>query len=268
MESTTIHTTETKKTEKPRNPALTAVTILGFIILLFIGIALAIYSARYVSDAVSKLSSASAYLSHPGGSEYPAQLAVVSSTTVPFGYNATSTVTTPYSVTIPQATNIQTYSPPATYPTRTNYPSNYPPSYPSNNGGRGTRAPYGLPDLATTIISVGYLANASNDSFVAAPVIPVGARAAVRFTISNAGTNASGPWNFGARIPTQNGYTYNSPIEASLNPGDGVIFTLGFDQVPPGSNEPINILVDPNNLIQETNEANNNAVGVVSVVAS
>lgn len=50
----------------------------------------------------------------------------------------------------------------------------------------------------------------------------------VRFDIANVGGSASGTYHFTAYLPTADGYTYYSPAQASLNPGDHVVSTLQF----------------------------------------
>jgi hypothetical protein len=124
---------------------------------------------------------------------------------------------------------------------------------------------YGLPDLSTTIIATGYLATPDTSSFVPASVIPPGARPAVQFSIANVGTNSTGPWGFFAQIPTYNGSSFTSPVEENLNPGDHIVFTLGFTQAIPGPAQTVTVIADPNNQIDETTKSNNTAVAVMTI---
>lgn len=76
----------------------------------------------------------------------------------------------------------------------------------------------------------------------------------VRFEVQNIGTAASGVWYFSAHLPTFDGYAYTSPTQASLNPLDGVVFTLTFDQSAGGT---LSITADPDGLVPESNNGNN-----------
>lgn len=243
---------------KPRNPALNALAVVVFLFLIFVGIAIAIYSSRYVPLAINSFSSRNPITSLPTSGFPGGQTSQTPSSVIPSSVQqqVVANPSAPGSLgsepVLPQVQQVPQYTPTPTRATA---------SYTAS-------AAYGLPDLATNIVAVGYLANASNASFVASPVIPVGARAAVQFTIGNVGGAPTGPWNFIAQIPTDNGYLYTSPIEQSMNPGDHILFTLAFDQVPVGSAEMINIVADPNNQIHELTKNNNTAQASVSVVGS
>ena len=248
---------------KPHNAAANALMVVAFLVLIFIGIAIAIYSSRYVPMAINTFSTENGVTGLPSNPNQNA-VAVTPGTSIPFGTQqmATSTVMT-------------TSSFPTTGPGYSTLPNGYQtlaqqnvPTSQTASAYEAPRAPYGLADLNVQIIAVGYLANSSNASFVATPVIPVGARAAVEFSIGNTGTNVTGPWAFTAQIPTDNGYTFNSPVEPSLNPGDHTVFTLAFDQVPTGPAEQITIIADPRNYIQEITKNNNVAETSVAVVGS
>jgi len=76
----------------------------------------------------------------------------------------------------------------------------------------------------------------------------------VQFDIANIGGSPSGTYYFEAKLPTQMGYQYSSPLQASLNPGDHVQNTLNFSQSVSGA---VSITVDPQNLVREANEINN-----------
>jgi hypothetical protein len=53
--------------------------------------------------------------------------------------------------------------------------------------------------------------------------------AAVQFDIANVGGRSTGTWYFTAELPTYpNAYTYNSPAQRSLAPGDHILNTLKF----------------------------------------
>lgn len=76
----------------------------------------------------------------------------------------------------------------------------------------------------------------------------------VRFEVKNVGGRATGVWRFVADLPTYNGYRYSSPMQRSLNQGDGIIFTLQFDKSAGGV---LSITVDPENAVSESSENNN-----------
>lgn len=101
--------------------------------------------------------------------------------------------------------------------------------------------PVGPSDLSVTILSV---------------MPEPGGVVAVSFDIANVGTGPSGAYYFNAQLPTTQPYTYVSPAQSSLAPGDHVVNTLRFTQPTPGT---FTVTVDPANLVQESNEANNSA---------
>lgn len=73
---------------------------------------------------------------------------------------------------------------------------------------------YGLPDLSVRMLGV----------------YPQGSRVSVQFEIQNIGTNvARSGWSFNAQLPLNPSYTYQSQTQQALNPGDKIVYTLGFD---------------------------------------
>ncbi len=264
MEShtTETHTVKTTTEPKPRRAAVNALATVGFIALLLLGITLAIYAARYIPEATSKLTT---NFNFGTSSTTPPSLTVVSATSTtaePVSYAITSGNPTggAYQTTALMPTTQQNRSASQTA---------------SAYDGASRVAPihhvatlHGLPDLSVTILATGYLAGDSTDSFVPASIIPPGARPAVKFSIANNGTNTTGPWNFLAEIPTINHYVFNPPVEQSMAPGDHIVFTMGFNQAVPGPAQVITVVADPNNLIQESNEGNNSASAAVTVTAT
>jgi hypothetical protein len=245
-------TTETTTEAPAKKAALTALATVGFIALLLIGITLAIYSARYIPLAISKITPNSP-------SNNPNSLAVVSSSsTIPFDDSSVLTATTTTTALMPPGYNMTAGVSNAPV-TQQSAPVATTPAAPVH------RAPYGLPDLSVTILATGYLSGPSTASFVPAHIIPPGARPAVEFSVADVGTNVTGPWNFVANIPSFNDTVFNSPVEPSLNPGDHTVFTLGFNEAIPGQAQPITVLADPNNYIHESNEGNNSASAAVTI---
>jgi hypothetical protein len=104
----------------------------------------------------------------------------------------------------------------------------------------------------------------TTDSFVASTTVPHGDNAAVRFTIKNVGTNYSGTWTFQATIPTYPAYTFISPPQQTLAPGDSIDYTLGFNQATPGTNQVITVTVSPGTA--DSNANNNKAAAAETIL--
>jgi hypothetical protein len=178
-------------------------------------------------------------------------------TTLPFG-DTTGATTTPAATTTAPTKKV-TPTPTAGQETST-----------VTQIGSGTTTPSlsGLPDLATSITAIGYLATTSVDSFVASTTVPNGSRPAVKFTIKNVGTNATGSWRFSASIPTQTAYLYISDPQQSLLPGESIDYTLGFDQSNKGAAQRISISANYDNKVIESTTNNNGASATVTVLGS
>lgn len=243
METTTIRTTS----GGGRQAALNALAIVGFIVLVIIGMALAVYAARFVPATISRIGSAAVYLS---SQVFPADegtdLVVVPPTeTVPFGEGpvvASSTpTTTPATTATDPVTNPRPGTPVTTVVQVGTAPANY----------------YGLPDLVVENVQTGYLTSSNTSSFRASDEVPDGERGAVKFTIANRGTNISDRFEFEVKLPTTRAYTYNSRTQQTLRPGERIEYVLGFDQTKDGNNRTITIDVDPDDDIDESNESNN-----------
>ena len=251
-------------TNQPMTPArqvaINGLAVVGFVALIVDGIWLAVYSTRFVPTIVNRIGGAAVYLGSVFTPAEDPSLSVVTtstaSTTIFFG-EASSTISTPVPTT---ATPNNNRSAPITG-NRTN--STY-----QIGGATTTRALSGLPDLVVNIDAVGYLASTTADSFVATSTMQSNNRPAVKFTIKNVGTNASGQWRFSASIPTQSSYLYYSPFQQSLNPGDSIDYTLGFDQPIAGSNKMISVTANFDHAIGESNTNNNSASASVTIIGS
>ena len=116
---------------------------------------------------------------------------------------------------------------------------------------------YGYPDLAVRIIN-------------APTSVRSGQQVSLQFVIENAGTNAvPANWYFTASLPYNPAYTYQSPVQQALYPGDKIVYTLGYTaqynvygySYPQnsGGTQSASINADPYNLIYEQSESNNTA---------
>jgi hypothetical protein len=243
METTTIKTT----TGRTRHTAINALAIVGFIVLVILGMALAVYAARFVPETISRVGSAAVYLSSqvfsPDGE---ADLEVVPGTeTVPFGDDvvvvATSTPTTTPATTpttpapttpgTPVTTVVQVGTNPATYS--------------------------GLPDLVLENVQTGYLTGTNVSTFRASNNVPDGERGAVKFTIANRGTNIAGDFEFQFRINTSPSINKDYKVTRELRPGERIEYTLWFDRVRSNDDRTISLEIDTDNEVRESNENNN-----------
>lgn len=252
--------------------ALQGLAIVGFITLVIAGIWLAVYAARFVPASVDGLSTAAVSLSHIfTPTQQPNTLAIVP--------NATSTDFSAVQKTISTTntnTKVNTGSAKPTHRVATNstkiqHKTRTARHITTRAGKRTTHTYnisnntpiipklYGLPDLVTHITAVGYLTSTSTKSFIATSTIPAGTRVAVKFTITNVGTNKTGAWTFTAHIPTHVSYIFNSPTQQSLSPHDHIDYVLGFTQAAAGSNQIISIMANPKHTIAESNFKNNSA---------
>lgn len=266
--SATVTTNNRSTTVTENHPVTsTVLAVIGFIALVAAGIWLAVYSTRYVPTVVNGVGSAAVYL----GSVFtpaPASLAVIPT--------ASSTLSTNVPVSGPTSTAATSTNTNVGVGTTNPKPSTgygTSPGTPTSGtyviGGTGSApALYGLPDLIVTIKGVGYLASASADSFVATSTVPNGSRPAISFTIKNVGTNSTGTWRFSASIPTQTAYIYQSQSQQSLNPGDSIDYTLGFDQANRGSGQMVSITANFDRAVAESNSNNNSASATITILGN
>jgi hypothetical protein len=241
-----------------RQAAVNGLAVVGFIALATAGVWLAVYSTRFVPTVVNRIGEAAVYFSSvfnaaPGTSSLSVVPTPSASSTV------TAAVTSHTSTSTSHTTS--TAKPPAT-PTAGNATSST-----IAVGGSQPATLSGLPDLAVTVDAVGYLTQASTESFVASSTVPYAGRPAVRFTIKNVGTNWSGTWRFSVAVPTYPAYTYKSDAQQSLAPGDSIEYTLGFDRVSSGADQSATISVNFDNAAAESNAGNNSATATFTVLA-
>ena len=258
METTTITTQTTSPT---RRAAVNTLAVVGFIVLIILGMALAVYAATFVPKAVNRLGGAAVYLSSifvPV--ETPAKLEVIApGTTVPFP-DAPVVATTSTPVVVAPAKPAQ--APTAITPgqgtqTTTTYPVGTVPA--------ATPVLSGLPDLTVKIVATGYLTSTDTSTFTKSDTVPDGLRGAVKFTITNIGTNASGRFDFDATLPTTRSFTFTSDWQDSLLPGEHIDYVLGFDSARSGDDRTITVTVDENDSVKESNNSNNSDSKTVKI---
>ncbi|MEK7106704.1 MAG: hypothetical protein AAB899_00760 [Patescibacteria group bacterium] len=114
----------------------------------------------------------------------------------------------------------------------------------------------GSADLSVRILSKGVIDPISGDII---PRSPTSANdlVAARFLISNDGSATTGPWYFGALLPTSPAYPYTSPAQMPLKAGGSIENMLRFKNAVPGGI--FSVTIDPVNEVRESNEGNNSA---------
>lgn len=270
---------ETKMTS--REAAIGGLAVVGFISIVGASMWLAVYATRFVPGVVNRIGEATVYLGSIFTPEPDPILSVIP-TIIPFD-EASSTPITTASTTIASISSASS-SLPKIIPTKTSATTTSPKTQPKRAtpiiGPKAnstqvigvatttvtTASLSGLPDLIVQIQEVGYLTTASTDAFVASSTVPYGNRPAVKFTIKNIGTNASGSWRFSASIPTQNAYIYQSYQQQPLSPGDGIDYTLGFDQANRGTGQVISITANFDQAIAESSMANNSTSTRITIL--
>ncbi len=239
-----------QETTFSRQTAINGLAVVGFIALIALGMWLAVYSTRFVPTVVNKIGAAAVYLGSVFTPASDSTLSVVptptATTTISFGTAPTS----PADIKpAPTASGKKvTITPIATTPVL------IPPVL------------SGFPDLAITVVTSGYLTTTSDDSFVASSTAPDGTRPAVKFFIKNIGTNVSGSWRFSALLPTRTTYTYESPLQQSLNPGDSTAYTLGFDRARTGADQTISVTANFDGALRESVTTNNTASARITIL--
>jgi len=249
----------TEKINTPeRQAAVNGLAMVGFVALIVAMLWLALSAASFVPGVADRIGAAAVYLGSiftPADSTLSVVPSPSASTTISFG-EPSSTTSTSTTATSPETPAPSTPAQP-TAGAKT--------STTVNVDGAGAVALFGLPDLTVQIDVIGYLTIASTDSFVASSTVPAGSRPAIKFTIKNNGTNASGSWRFSAAIPSRGTFLYRSQPQQSLNPGDSIDYTLGFDRANQGANQTISITANFDNAVNESNTNNNTASVTITV---
>lgn len=127
---------------------------------------------------------------------------------------------------------------------------------PEKTPGRGGAAG-GTPNLTVRILSYGVIDSISGNILPRRPSSPADL-VAVTFDIANAGGAPTGAWQFTAQLPVTPAFTYRSPPQASLAPGDHIENMLRFTQISAAGGA-FSVTVDPGNAVRESNESDNTA---------
>lgn len=253
----------TTTTHSGARAAVNGLAVVGFVALIVLGMGLAVYSARFVPSAVSGLASAGVYFSSLFSPADDANLEVVP-TEIPFGETPLEETPAAAATSTPAETPAQPAAPvvPSAGPSTSG-------TYYPVGGGVGTVSPenfYGLPDLTVTITAVGYLAqNNKPDTFVAAGTIPNNKQGAIKFTITNIGTNKTGAWELEVEVPTSPSAIKTFNME-SMGPNqqqsNSIIY---FDRAREGENREITVRVDSDRDVDESNESNNDDSATIDI---
>lgn len=245
--------TTTTQEKGPGSTAINALAVIGFIVLILIGIALAVYAARYVPIALNRLSGTAAVSLRSEDGEQPDYDVVVNQAVLPFEPVATSSTPAPSpapAYTAPPSTSNTGYGggTGVTYgrPTTVTIPVTVP-----------APAPYGRPDLTVDITAIGYCTRNDADSFRRARSVPEDENAGFQFTVRNIGTNTSGRWDFEYELPTSPAIERTVKSQRSLAPNDSMVFTLCFTEPRTGNNREVTVRVDSGRDVSESNENNN-----------
>ncbi len=122
----------------------------------------------------------------------------------------------------------------------------------------GTPIPgYGKADLSVRVLDTGVIDRYTGQYRVTTNLSSQD-RAAVRFEVTNIGGQTTGSWRFTANLPTSDSTQfYTSAYQTSLTPGQGRIFTLGFDNLQYQGNNTVSVTIDSDNQVDELRNDNN-----------
>ncbi|HYF28819.1 MAG TPA: CARDB domain-containing protein [Candidatus Paceibacterota bacterium] len=262
------HETTTTKTTS-RSPAVTAFAVVGVIALILLGIGLAVYAVRYLPEAMSGLGEAAVSLSRNfSGDDADVEVIDQPATprdpgvvvTIPIGEETPAPGASPAPAATPSAPAAPAYTAPAA-----SAPAPFNPTFPQLSQTPTTRpvaqapaAGFGSPDLTVEILAVGYVTrDGASSTFREASRVPRGEQGAVRFRLSNRGTNESGRYEYEVRVRNEDNRTDTASGRApSLGAGQSVISYAYFDARRSGDAE-IDIEIDSGGDVRESNERNN-----------
>jgi len=246
MQQTTITTEKTPA----RGAAMGTLAVVGFIVLILIGIVLAIWAARYIPLAFSGTPSSN-----------DNSLATVPSTTLSFDttqtVTSTTTATTTADYTVPAAPTVPAQQP--QHYTQTQYQTMaYPYYVPGSTQVQVPVSEYGLANLTVKITDIGYLDR--DGRFVSDSSMNSDDELIVKILVTNTGTNSTGSWNIHTIVPTQNDKSFDfDQDEPSLAPGATLPLTLDLTRgkLDTGNNQEVKVTVDADHDVNESNENDN-----------
>jgi len=258
MEHTIITERTVEHRPEARTAAVNALAVVGFLALVFIGIVLAIYAARYIPEAVSSLFTVSndnltivPTMTFPAATTTPA---TVATTTAPmFTHSATTTATTTKPATKPAAPVVGYTTVTTTYPTPGSTQVPVPVTY------------SGLPNLTVSIQAVGYID--TNGVFVSQRNSDNNNDFAAKILVTNNGTNKTGTWEIETIMPTEHDSTFeHTENMVSLEPGATLPLTLRLTRgtLRASDNDQLQVTVDSGNDVVESNENDNEATAIFS----
>ena len=239
-----------------RQAGIYGLAVVGFITLVMLGASLAVYMTRFAPRMADRIGAAAVSLSEIFVPASPT-LSVVP-TTPPALFFGTPTPETTLTPTPPPAPSMQPNWTAGTPSIVTN--GTTAPSIPV------TASYSGLPDLAVEIETVGY--TAADGNIIATTTIPIHMQIAVKFKVTNIGTNVSGLWSMNISIPSDGMPKQQSFNIDSLVPTEPRGFIASFGNITPGYNRTIMITIDPNHQITESSIANNIATTSVTVLGN
>jgi len=208
------------------------VAVIGFIVIAVLGMAIAVYASRFVPGAISGLAGAGAYVSN---------LFILED-----GENE------------PVIEEEPTPEPVVEEPVIEEEPQEEPEEEPTTPARPATPVYSGLSDLTVAISAVGYCTTGAQNSLVASDVVPDNARyGGVRFTVTNIGTNVSGPWAFAIETASSPSDSYEYNGQTSLAPGQSTVGTMCFPRGVRANDGEVVVTVDSQNRVVESNERNN-----------
>jgi len=227
--------------QKISEPVRNSLAIVGFITLIAGGMALAVYSARFVPTALNGISGAAVSLISVFIPNDEPEVPVIELPETATTTEAVASSTTPTPA-------------PASHETVNVY---------TNGGALPAEAWYGSPDLTVSMLAVGYLTS-SNKAFVSSKDIPEDAyRVVFKFVIENRGTNiANEGWRFDAALPSRADKTFRSDKQPELLPGERIEYTLGFERPTLGTNQAIAITIDA---AEDTVSSNDTVTTLINV---
>ncbi len=130
--------------------------------------------------------------------------------------------------------------------------------------GNYTTPGIGRADLVVRILATGVVDKVTGQ-FTPASFVRTTDRVGVRFEIENQGGTATGSWFFRAVLPSLPQHMFDSQTQLSLQPGDSIQFTLGFDSIEAKNPGVIVVNADPTGSVYENSDTNNIASTTVTV---